>query len=49
MTETTRRTLRTLLHTLVGFVLAGGLSEIVAPTPTSGGSPAPTACCWPGC
>ena len=30
MTETTRRTLRTLLQTLVGFVLAGGLSEIVA-------------------
>lgn len=29
MNEATRRTLRTLLQTFVGFVVAGGLSEIV--------------------
>jgi uncharacterized membrane protein HdeD (DUF308 family) len=29
MNETTRRTLRTLLQTVVAFVIAGGLTEIV--------------------
>ncbi|MDP9364123.1 MAG: hypothetical protein M3Q10_07850 [Chloroflexota bacterium] len=29
MNEATRRTLRTLLQTVVGFVVAGGLAEIV--------------------